>query len=273
MSLIPKSHFFSHLQGDYAAWLSQVLISVVYEDLENRRSILPPQLLRDASEVSVPVRICDSQRVLHDLANVILNAKGRPAKDIAINFLIMYENFQSSLQRLEQDCLLADFGIDSMTGLRSSVVMVQDLERELERRSRRGQAFCMVLSKIDGINDRISDKNILLASQAIEETMRGFDDAYVVGQGEFLISLKHADEMGGIRFIERLKNILVANSAIQFTMSSCVVEPVPGDDIKGLISSLQKDLGALDKAGPGVYTIHKDVSRLSQYIQELEEKK
>ena len=268
-----SSSFFSILQGDYAVWQSQVLLSVFYDDPATRKDIVPPQSFRSLinENVIIPARVQDSQDILHGLAAKILQSASLPPKDNVEVFLSAYENFQNALQRLDQDSLLADNGVDLQTGLRSKTVMIPELERELERRTRRGQPFCIVLSRIDGDVARKTPENIALAVQCIEKTIRNFDDAYVTGDGEFLSSLKHSDDKGGMKFVVRLNESLKAKEGVQFTMSSFVAEPLPGDNIQQLIDNIKIDLNKLASAENGVAGQYEDLSPLARYVKSLKD--
>lgn len=274
MTLEKNKKIFLEIQGDYSAWLSRVLMSAFYEDIADRREIMSPLPLGEVEkqDISIPSRVIDSQGILHQMAETILRGHDKPPKEAIEEFLLAYQNFQNLLQRLEQDRLLADHGIDAKTGMRSATVMIPDLERELERRERRGQPFCIVLSRIDDIAERKSPEAISLAVAAIEKTIRSFDDAYVSGEGEFLFSLKHSDDKGGLKYVSRLCDELRLNPDIKFTMSSCVAEPLPGDNIPQLISNVRKDLDEISGMERGAAGQYEDISPLSRFIQSLEKK-
>lgn len=264
-------HFFNALQSDYAAWLSQILLSSFYDDAADRKKVVFPQLLsNEAPEgVEIPSRILDSQGILHELAGKILNAPAKPTKENLEIFLATFENFQTALQKLEHGQLLADFGIDELTGMNTQDKMIPELQRELERRSRRGQPFCFVVSRIDGDENRKNPDNITLAAKAVQKTIRSFDDAYVTAAGEFISSLKHSDNNGGLKFVARLNYILKENEAIHFTMSSIVAEPVPGDSIPDLIANVRRELDSLTPDEKGLAEQYEEVSPLSQYLKSL----
>lgn len=264
-------HFFAALQSDYAAWLSQVLLSSLYETADSRKKIVFPDALSSPANegLKIPTRVVDSQGILHELAKKILAGDEKPSKDTMELFLATYENFQASLQKLAHGQLLADFGIDELTGMYTKEKMIPELERELERRSRRGQPFCFVISRIDGADNIKDQNNIILAAKAIQKTIRSFDDAYISADGEFISSLKHSDNNGGLKFVARLNYILKANEDIKFTMSSLVAEPMPGDSIPQLIENVRKDLMGLSSSGAGLAEQYEEVSPLAQYLKSL----
>jgi GGDEF domain-containing protein len=267
-------HFWATLQSDYAAWLTQILLSSLYDSAADRKEIIFPELLDSKTEsgLKIPSRILDSQGILHELAKKIMNAEAKPSKDVMELFLVTFENFQASLQKLEHGQLMADFGIDELTGMQTQEKMIPELQRELERRSRRGQPFCFVISRIDGEENRKNTANILLASKAVLKTIRSFDDAYIIAEGEFISSLKHSDNNGGLKFVARLNYILRENTDIHFAMSSIVAEPQPRDSIPQLIENVRKELDTISQYEEGLAEEYKEVSPLAIYLKSLKEK-
>lgn len=266
-------NFFTTLQSDYAAWLSQILLSALYDEESARKQITFPESLQaHIEQMKIPSRLVDSQGVLHELARKILGANGKPTKESMELFLVSFENFQMSLQKLEHGQLLADIGIDELTGMYTKDKMIPELERELERRARRGQPFCFVISRIDGTDATRNQENIILAAKAIQKTIRSFDDAYVSDEGEFISSLKHSDNNGGIKFVARLNHILKDNEAVKFTMSSLVAEPVPGDSIPQLIETVRRELKNLTNTEGGIAEQYEEISPLNQYLKSLKNK-
>ncbi|HAJ90236.1 MAG TPA: hypothetical protein DCM27_04375 [Rhodospirillaceae bacterium] len=266
-------HFLATLQNDYAAWLSQVILSSLYDEAASRKQIVFPELLANVTDggIEIPSRILDSQGILHELASKLLNTEAKPSKDAMEIFLATFENFQTALQKLEHGQLLADFGIDELTGLFTQEKMIPDLERELERRSRRGQPFCFVVSRIDGEEERQKTENIILAAKAVQKTIRSFDDAYITADGEFISSLKHSDNNGGLKFVARLNYIVKANPDVHFTMSSIVAEPVPGDSIPQLIDVVKKQLKKISTGENSIAEQYEEISPLNQYLKSLKE--
>lgn len=266
-------NFLATLQSDYAAWLTQILLSSLYEASASRREIMFPEILpaKTESGLEIPSRILDSQGILHELAHKILNSDTKPSKDAMEVFLATFENFQAALQKLEHGQLLADFGIDELTGMQTQDKMIAELERELERRARRGQPFCFVVSRIDGDENRKNTANVVLAAKCVQKTIRSFDDAYITTGGEFLSSLKHSDNNGGLKFVARLNYILKNNPDVHFTMSSIVAEPMPGDSIPQLISTVSKELQSLTDGEGGIAEQYAEVSPLNQYLKSLKE--
>lgn len=170
----------------------------------------------------------------------------------------MSDEFVMHMRRFEKDCFLTDSGIDVVSGLRSAKAMEKDLEREMERRARRGKPLCLVIARIDDyeqIRVKISEKHnrdiIRAAADIIRKCMRSFDDAYRSGEAEFVMALKHSDMSGGTASIARMRELLIETPILveingrnmALTMSYCASEPFPGDDLEELFKNMRADLG------------------------------
>lgn len=169
----------------------------------------------------------------------------------------LYDEFIVHIRRLERDLAATDNGMDRLTGLRNRHVMARDIERELERRARRGRPFCLALARIDNYAELRSnlsrqdhDALVVSVSEIIKQCIRSFDDAYRLGDGEFLMCLKQTEMSGGSAGLNRLKKLLEEHAPfyslngqeIRLTMSSCVAEPQPGDGLDDLIGNMRNDL-------------------------------
>ncbi len=264
-----NSQIFSDLQQSYTTWLARIVMSLFYGDRTQRDDTSCPDLLPEES----PDLVRQNQMTLHEMAKELLRQEGLPSHDDMGSFLELFERVQLDLQRLEKGQIFADFGVDELTGFCCGDVILTELERELERRSRRGLPFSFALSRIDGPEDvRTNPVNIKLAAKHIRKTIRTFDDAYVMGAGEFLSHLKHADGDGGLRYVARLTDLLKSDPDVTFTMSSLVAEPVPGDNLKQLVDNVFRDLIKLSAEGQGKSEQYEEVSPLNRFIQSLKEK-
>ena len=108
-------------------------------------------------------QLCFSAPIKSISGQNLLTSENVPTQDMFQNFWQAYEGLMGLLHRLEKDSLLGDLGIDPITGLRSSKEMKKDLERELERRSRRGQPFCIALTCIDGSDNLLAPAASLIS--------------------------------------------------------------------------------------------------------------
>ncbi len=275
-----NSQIYADLLGDFSSWLGQVLRMAIYGDAASKKTPpAAPPIQKALSKIfvkgvnSIPAQILDSEKYLLEQVQNLLTSENVPTQDMFQNFWQAYEGLMGLLHRLEKDSLLGDLGIDPITGLRSSKVMKKDLERELERRSRRGQPFCIAMTCIDGSDNCKDNEKVKLAAKNVQKTIRSFDDAYVMGAGEFLISLKHTDVNGAMRFSSRLTEALKLDVDVKFTMSCCVAEPMPGDSIDDLLANTRKDLEHIAGLGAGASGQYEDISPLGRYVMSLKETK
>lgn len=221
---------------------------------------------------------------LHIVATGLMNKVSYTNELITLkeydDFTSLYENFVFKLRRLEQDCALADSGLDAETGLRSRSAMETDMARELERRARRGNPIALALARIDNydaIKSRIDPdqlKRVLVTlGRLIKRCARSFDDAYRSGDGEFIMSLKHSEAAGGTAAVNRLRSFLADEKIIlridgkdmPLTMSYCVAEPVPGDTLDELLRNMRHDLSQWNEGGDTALEYHEQ-SPLQRFI-------
>jgi diguanylate cyclase (GGDEF)-like protein len=213
------------------------------------------------------------------------DSQEKPALEEFEAFVGLYEGFILGLRRVEQDCILAGNGIDPLSGLRSAAAMKKDLEKELERRARRGKPFCVVIARIDDyehVSSAVSPGRLheilQILGKQIKLCLRSFDDAYRLEDGEFLMSLKQTEQDGGSAAVERLRklmakeNITILSRGEQkpMTMSYCVAEPLPGDTFDDLLKNMRSDLGKYNEGGNASFEF-KEQSPLQRYVSDLKE--
>lgn len=233
-------------------------------------------------------RMCDIHNEMHQAAHDLLAAamqgEPRPVNRTFELFANLYDEFLTNLRRLERDCAQEDTGFDPVTGLRNRRAMERDLDRELERRARRGRPFCLILARIDNyellrqeLGEEGLRKVVFAASELIKRCIRSFDDAYRAGDAEFILSLKHASMSGGTAGIARLRRMLeedpimiqVKDKIRPVTMSYCSAEPVPGDSMEELIRNMRNDLDRFE-AGGDTLLEYFEQSPLQRYIMDME---
>lgn len=253
---------------DFMAWLEQVR---GHQNADN-------QTLSDLS------RLYQDLRSTADEIVMLAAATQKPDIEKFDYFVDLYDEFNHKIRRLEMDCILSDSGIDALTGFRSRQAMFPDLERELERRNRRGRPFCVAYLRVDFFDDIVKSMGrdaalelIRRASSVMKTCMRTYDDAYRYGPGEIVWSLKHSDITGGMRAIERLRRMLededlrviVDGKSRYFTMSYIVSEPVPGDVLSETLDQMRAELDKFSDE-PDTYLRHKEVSRLQVFVDQSE---
>jgi GGDEF domain-containing protein len=270
---------------EYGEWFRRVLRKSFYPDESADITCNAPESLTEwlksfdrfsSVHESASQRLLGLSAELGGAADKLIQAgeenAGRPAISLTDNYMNLYEGLIANLRRFEKDKLLSGSGVDPLTGLRTEEAMFRDLNIEMERRSRRGKPFCIVLARIDGFNE-LADKEekeaaMLNASDSITKCIRSYDDSYTLNNGEFVLSLKHAEIDGGLAAIERLRRSLKEKKG-DITMSCVTSEPQGDEDIKELIGYLREDLNryVTDK---DVSLQYHEVSPLKRYIQDVE---
>lgn len=244
---------------DYADWFANIAMAVSYLEATKLSDIAPPQSFRvwseeiSAQKDAVNPIVIDDLTKTHDemlkLGQTILaglSNKQKPSFDDFSEFKNIYSAFLLRLRRLEKDSATEGSAIDEQTGLRNPKSIVSDLKKEMERVARQGNPFSLMATRIDAFAGQQDQSHALLvATNNIKRCMRNFDDAYHLGNGNFLISLKHADIMGAEAAVSRLQEYLKEdeNNKENLTMSYCISEPEPEDDIAKKVQVMQQDLG------------------------------
>jgi diguanylate cyclase (GGDEF)-like protein len=262
---------------EHAEWFGAVIRCLMYPEAPQAEERLaqPGGFLEWANDASLDNTFSRSAleeltlrfEQLHEAGRILLNKcrEGRkPTLDEFDVFVNLYEGFVVGVRRLEHDSAFADIGVDPLTGLRSQQAMKKDLETELERLSRRGKPFCLIISRIDHFArfSRILEEEqvrqiLIIVSGLIKKCLRTFDDAYRLDNGEFVMSLKQTEMTGGSAAVERLRKMIDAENiviqdggeAIPLRMSFCVAEPLPGDTFTELLQNMSADLHSYMEKG------------------------
>lgn len=274
------------LLDDYVDWFGQIASAVAYPNQTNvEDSVVKPQGFLDwvnksREEVSVSEDVLENLVDIHAdlLANSetviqIVSGGEKPDHGTFSDFKNLFDAFVSRMRRLEKDSLADGAGLDEKTGLRNQKVLNDDLKKEMERVGRRGSPFSMILTRIDDYF-KYDDKDsvIQLVANNIKKCMRTFDDAYYMDKGTFLLSLKQADMIGAQAATTRLQDYIKTDidNKDETTLSYCMTEPVPGDDVEALVANMMADLDAYE-GEEDVVLKFVEVSPLQRYMDSLEE--
>lgn len=190
-----------------------------------------------------------------------------------------YEEFIQAMRRIERDQAVENSGFDDRTGLRSTRMMRDDIDIEMQRRARQGSPFAVALLKIVNFKDEWrEDKDYILPviqkiSKQIKACLRAFDDAYYLGDEYFLLSLKQADMIGAESAMGRLNSAIKAvhiamphDVMDDIKVSAVVFEPSIAENIDVLIDNMKKDLEVIgEKVGVVKYN---DLSPIQRYARE-----
>ncbi|NCO03079.1 MAG: diguanylate cyclase [Alphaproteobacteria bacterium] len=186
------------------------------------------------------------------------------------DFKQIFDGFIIRLLRLEREEGFDESGINAQTNMRSEEFMLPDMKKEMERVARQGKPFTLVYTRVDDF-ESISDKvsALQLVSKHIKRCLRSFDDAYYLENGQFVLSLKQSDIFGAQAATMRLQQGLRGDDSNNgVSMSFCIAEPVPEDDIEALIGNMRDDLAKYDTERDIVLKFL-EVSPLQRYIEAI----
>ena len=260
----------SPVLDEHAEWFTRVIRHVFYPEkkMENDLLAIPDSFESWATVISqiegIQNEELDRVRRVHsdmhesakDLISNLSEIGEKPAIKKFDTLVTFYEEFVSNIRRMEREAAMTDSGLDPLTGLRTRHVMAKDLEREMERRARRGRPFCLALAKIDHYDEiknlpqELHDKAMQDVSEIIRLTIRSFDDAYRLQDGEFIMCLKQTEMSGGAASLNRLRKLIeerspsymIGGQEKRISLSACVSEPQPGDNIETLIENMRGDM-------------------------------
>jgi GGDEF domain-containing protein len=264
---------------DYTSWFGLIACAVAYPE-ENKDLITTPtsfEVWVENTEKSDDINpnvlrdITDAYEQMVMEGRAILRRVILLEKPDAKEFHTFKDSFNSYLRRirrLEMDSAMEGSGIDEETGLRIAKAVKNDMKRELERLERHGTGFCQVMLRIDRFAGQIDQKLALKVSvQNIKKTMRPFDDAYYLGQGHFLISMKQTEIVGAEAGVNRLRLYLKEDeeNVFQMTASFCMVEPVVGDDADTMVKNMRQDLNNNMNVRDAVLKF-KEISDLERFV-------
>ena len=195
-----------------------------------------------------------------------------------------YASFFSSLTAFYEKVIEKDAGYDILTGLKSESAVQRDVEREMEKLQRYKKPFSIGMLRIDGFGEgglHLDAKQVLrcrlAVSDVLQYTLRSFDDAYAMQDGTFLVCVKEASNVDGMRALERIRDE-VAVRKISYDLGkedgaltvSCIsAEPLEREEIGQTLEYLRQELNNnLDKKSQ-VLAYH-EVSPIERFAKERE---
>jgi diguanylate cyclase (GGDEF)-like protein len=270
----------------YNAWFASVLQLVFYPptSASNMAPALPDLLI--PSLTTVEGLLSPEDRALLDKAYRALQADADglcaapPERGRFKKFTTQYGEFVRDLHAISQNRILEIWGLDVLTGLKNKNAMLEDMKQELERLARHGRAFSLALVQIDHyevMRARLpqAEREAIIKSVTamIRSCLRSFDGAYYIGEGEFVLSLKQATAAGGQKALERLRQKLEKTDlsfacegrARGVSLSCCVAEPLPEDNIEQVLSNLRNDLQGRDR-DDGSVLVYYEISPLQRFV-------
>ncbi|MBI1300401.1 MAG: diguanylate cyclase [Alphaproteobacteria bacterium] len=291
--------FFPIIQ-DHIEWFQRLLEVLIYpEDANLLKAVSKPtsvaELIIHANRSGLlEAETVEKLSALHSdlfqksdgLIYSVRETKKKPSHTDFTALTTLFEEFIIHVRRLERDMVLEESVHDPQTGLRNKKFLMDDLKEELDRLERQGKPFCIAVVKINDFevvkNNHTSDEvsaYIKLVADLIKLSLRSFDEAYFIGDGEYILSLKQADMTGGIAALERLKNELESKQVTvtaedstntPLSMICCISQPAEGSNLPELVKNLREDLQKYDQQPEGKYEAvlqYHELSDLERYIQ------
>ncbi len=203
------------------------------------------------------------------LASLYQSLKDMRVSDDLEEFAKLHGEFIRELRNAERQAVLAMEAREPVTGLGQPDLLARDYKIEMERLTRDGKQFCIALIAIDGFEDLKKEKDDVLQmlGATMKKSMRNFDEAYYIGENEFVMCLKQTDRAGAMAGLERL-NRLLEEKGEGVTVSSCLSEPPPGEELPQLLEYLRHDLYSFHGDQKGVIVECHDISPLQRFVSE-----
>ncbi len=181
-------------------------------------------------------------------------------------------------QRRTRDAAVRLSALDALTGLANRGYIIAVLEREIDRATRYGRRFCILMADLDGlkeVNDthghRVGDHALAIVARVIRENVRRIDTPARLGGDEFVVLLPETDREGARVVADKIREGVAAASLgegderIPIGVSIGLGEWVPGrslDDVMAAADDAMYDVKrrtrrrpngrtALEAVGPG----------------------
>jgi diguanylate cyclase (GGDEF)-like protein len=164
-------------------------------------------------------------------------------------------------QRRARDAALRLSAVDPLTGLFNRSFFFAALDREIQRSSRSGRGFCLLMLDLDELkatNDRFGHHVGDLALRAVGETIRGgvrrIDVPARYGGDEFVALLPETDPAGGLVVAEKIRRGVVdrrlPEAAAGLSVSvGMVAFPLDGESADALMVSADRAMYESKRAG------------------------
>ncbi|TNE30786.1 MAG: diguanylate cyclase [Alphaproteobacteria bacterium] len=236
---------------------------------------------------SVDEAAVEQMRQVHDaLAETgadCLRAEGGMTQENYTALTQCMDAYIKQLQKFSEDLAGSNFSIDTVTGLRSAAGMKNEIARELDRRDRKSDVFCVCALSIDGHKalaesrgERRMKEVYAHIAELLMDSLRSYDDGYYLGEGEYLLCLKHAELLDACTVMDRIcariattpAHMSGTDESVSVTISCGVAEPVPGDKIDDIFANAARAMKEAQEEGGNQVMDWKEKSALQQYAED-----
>lgn len=290
---------YRHLMAQHMDWFRQLNQVLCYPEAVKKENLALPDL-PDKFEDWLNILIGDEYvhndeaarlRGLHSQLDKMsgalvyqVRAKGEKiSSDQYKGMAVIFNEFIKTLQQVDSESHIRNLGVDPRTGLKTRQAMYIDIQQELDKIARKGAPFALAMVRIDFFqkiiqqegsqNARVYQK---MVGETILEALRSYDDAYWLENGEFLLFMKQSDLYGAMSALQRLYALLIEKKIMItldegqriLTVSSCIAEPYPEDDVDQLLAFLREDLKQA-KEGSGSLLAYADITPIERYANAI----
>lgn len=281
---------------EYTEWFTHVVRRVFFpvETSQGQFSAKPESfidwmIVAEENRILVPETLSGLSTLHHDLStlaegliNQTIKFQKAPHYDEFDKLATFFEEFVRNIRRISKDYMVDDVGIDATTGLRNSDMFYKDIRREMDRLARQGKSFAVALVKIDdfetlkvGLTPSQLEDCLKDVAEIIKKGIRSFDDAYRLDEGQFLVSLKQTGVSGAMKALQRMRVIMdekksvftIKNTKIPLSVSACIAEPLPEDDMRQLLANVKRDLDTYANE-KGVVLEYTELSALQRLVKD-----
>lgn len=278
-------------------WFESVLRAVIFPDeAVGEPSALPEDFLiwcagKAESGALEEANVIRLQRLHDDLAEAAAACLAHTqsgsllTQELYNRLAQRLEDYIDFVRRLGADMAGSHFSIDTVTGLRSAAGMKNEIERELDRRGRKSDVFCVCDMQIDGheaLKEEHSEREMkeiyAHIAAVLMDSLRSYDDGYFLGEGEYMLCLKHVELLDACAAMDRIIDKIAARparlsgseAAVNLTVSCGVAEPVPGDKIDDIFDNAKRAMIQAQEGGGNQVMEWKEKSALQQYADGAE---
>ncbi len=281
---------------EHTEWFGQVIRSALFPEEAGVTSVDIPNALvnwceKEAENIGIENSTAEQLKRLHfelDSEAKSFLEKARSGQKPSLDDYDAIEHrltaYIEQLSRLKDDVSGVNISLDPVTGLRSVSGMKNDIKRELDRRERKGNPFCICEIEIDKVSElstlydrRMMDSVYRNIGNMLLKSIRSFDDAYHLGRGDYLLVLKHIDIIDACSVMDRMRDeisklgidIEGSFEPLYITASFGVIEPVPGDNIDDVLKNVRNAVKEAQAMGGNQVIQWKEQSALQQYATDV----
>lgn len=198
-------------------------------------------------------------------------------------FTQQFNAYIGHIRRLYQELSDKLGSVDGLTGLRTAAGLRAELKREQDRFDRKGTPFSIASIRVDHVEQLQSrhhtaqiDAIFAGVARSIAGTIRSFDDAFYLGQGEYLVILKHVEFMDACAVMDRLCGeiassgiVLPDGQRVEVTASFGIGEAQEKEQPEGVLEHAKAARLQAEAAGGNRVQEYQERSALEHFARDL----